>query len=94
MKAPLRCPRMKGLSPVEKILPAPVPPASGPTPGPSHGFGGILPLVNGVLAGIAGVYLSTRSALITVVAALTAIMLAVIVLLLRPGMAARKCEKT
>jgi len=71
---------MKGLPPVEKVLPTPVPPASGPTPSPSHGSGGILALVNGVLAGISGAYLCTGSELITVVAVLGAIVLTALAL--------------
>jgi hypothetical protein len=74
---------MKGSPPVEDVLPASVPPASAPPSSPRHGSGGILALVDGGLAGVGGVYISTRSALITVVAALTAIMLTAIVLLLR-----------
>jgi len=74
---------MKGSPPVENVLPAPVPPASAPPPSPRHGSGGIPDLVNGVLAGVGGVYISTHSALITVVAALTAIVLTAIVLPLR-----------
>jgi hypothetical protein len=74
---------MKGSPPVENVLPALVPSASAPPPGPGHGFGGILALVNGALVGIGGVYISTRSALITVVAALAAIVLTAMVLLPR-----------
>lgn len=54
-----------------------------PPPSPRHGSEGVLALVNGVLAGVGGLYISTRSALITVVAALAAIVLTAIVLLLR-----------
>jgi len=72
----------EGITPVEeKILPVPVPPASTPPSSPRHGSGGILALVNGVLTTVGGVYISTRSVLITVVAALTAVALAAIVLL-------------
>jgi hypothetical protein len=74
---------MKGSPPVENFLPATAPSASAPPPSPRHGSGGILALLNGVLAGIGGVYVSTRSELITVVAVLAAIVLAAIVLLVR-----------
>lgn len=42
--------------------------------------GGLLALVNGVLAGIGGVYLATRSVTVTVVAGGVALVLAVLVL--------------
>jgi hypothetical protein len=68
---------------VANVFPAPALPASAPPTGPRHGCEGILALVNGVLADIGGVYISTRSALITVVAALTSIILTAIMLLHR-----------
>ena len=74
---------MKGSPPVENVLPSPVPSAGAPPGSPQDGSGGILALVNTVLAGVAGVYISTRSELITVVAALAAIVLTATVLLLR-----------
>jgi hypothetical protein len=75
---------MKGSPPVEEsVLQVPAPPAGAPTSSRRHGSGSILALVNGVLTGVGGVYTSTRSALITVVAALTVIALSAIVILLR-----------
>ena len=68
---------------MRNVLPVQVPPASVPPGSPQDRSGGILALVNAVLAGVAGVYISTRSELITVVAALTAVVLTAIVLLLR-----------
>ena len=44
------------------------------------GSGAILTLVNGALAGVGGVYVATRSVLITVIAAVAAIVLAAMVL--------------
>ena len=41
--------------------------------------GTLLTLVNGVLAGVGGVYVSTRSVLITIIAVLVAIVLAAMV---------------
>lgn len=58
-----------------------------PVASPAHsspprrpGAGALLTLVNGVLAGVGGVYVGTRSVLITVIAAAVAIVLAVLVL--------------
>jgi ABC-type Mn2+/Zn2+ transport system permease subunit len=75
---------MKGSPPVEEnVLPVPAPPAGAPPSSRRHDSGSILALVNGVLTGVGGVYISTRSGLITVVAALTAIALTAIVIRLR-----------
>ena len=58
------------------------PSASSQPPRRRPGAGALLTLVNGVLAGVGGVYVSTHSVLITVIAAAMAIALAVIVLVL------------
>jgi len=49
---------------------------SSPPPRRRPGAGPLLTLVNGVLAGVGSVYLGTHSVLITVVAGVTAILLA------------------
>jgi hypothetical protein len=52
-----------------------------PSPQRRHpGAGTLLTLVNGVLAGVGGVYVSTHSALITIIAVLVVISLTIIVL--------------
>jgi len=57
----------------------PKPPGSSPSPQrPSAGT--ILTLVNGVLAGVGGVFVGTHSVLITIIAAAAAIALAAMVL--------------
>jgi hypothetical protein len=63
--------------------PPPAPPASFPTPPPRRrpGPGALLTVVNGVLAGIGGVYASTHSILITIAAGAMAIVLAVAILI-------------
>lgn len=61
----------------------PVPAGSGSCPTPPSkrpGGGTILTLANGVLAGVGGVYVSTHSVLITLIAASAAIVLAAMVL--------------
>ena len=58
------------------------PSASSQPPRRRPGAGALLTLVNGVLAGVGGVYVSTHSILITVIASAMAIALAVIVLVL------------
>ena len=65
---------------------APVPPPatpSGSLPPPQRrpSAGTLLTLVNGVLAGVGGIYVSTHSVLITVIAVVMAIVLAVMVLI-------------
>ncbi len=55
---------------------------SGSTPG-RPGAGAILTLVNGVLAGVGGVYVSTRSTPITIIAAAAAIVLTAMILVRR-----------
>lgn len=47
------------------------------------GAGAVLTLVNGVVAGVAGAYVSTRSVLITIIAAAAAIVLAAMTLVWR-----------
>lgn len=65
-------------------IPPPAPPASPPpSPGPWPGAGMLLTLVNGVLAGVSGAYVSTRSVTITVIAVAMAIGLTLIVLFSR-----------
>jgi hypothetical protein len=66
---------------VDNAVPA-APAASSQPPRQRPGAGALLTLVNGVLAGVGGVYVSTHSVLITVIAAAMAIVLAVIVLVL------------
>jgi uncharacterized membrane-anchored protein YitT (DUF2179 family) len=55
-------------------------PPVGSDPPPRPGAGTILTLVNGALAGVASVFVGTRSVLITVLAAVVAIILAAMVL--------------
>ena len=59
--------------------PAP-PPANTPPPRRRPGAGTLLTLVNGVLAGVGSVYVGTHSVLITVIAGITAILLAAMVM--------------
>ena len=54
-----------------------------PPPRRRPGAGPLLTLVNGVLAGVGSVYLGTHSVLITVVAGVTAILLAAMAMFLR-----------
>lgn len=64
----------------------PVPAVSGDSSTPPRrrpGAGAVLTLVNGVLAGVCGVYVSTHSVLITVIAATAAIVLAMMLLIPR-----------
>jgi hypothetical protein len=65
---------------VDNAVPVPAPPAS-PQPRQRPGAGALLTLVNGVLAGVGGVYVSTHSVLITVIATVVAIALAAMVLI-------------
>jgi hypothetical protein len=55
-------------------------PASSPALRRRPSAGTLLTLVNGVLAGVGGVYVGTRSVLITVIASVMAVVLAVLVL--------------
>ena len=55
------------------------PPVSSPPPRRRPGAGTLLTLVNGVLAGVGSVYVGTHSVLITVIAGVTAILLAAMV---------------
>jgi len=69
---------------VDNAVPAPPaspPPASPPPPRQRPGAGTLLTLVNGVLAGVGGVYVGTHSVLITVIATVVAIALAAMVLI-------------
>ena len=62
---------------------APTPAQATGSPQPPHrrpGAGALLTLVNGVLAGIGGVYVSTQSIMITIIASVVAMVLAAMVL--------------
>ena len=76
---------VEGISAVHNTgpVPASAPPASSPPLPPRRrpSAGTLLTLVNGVLAGVGGVYVSTHSVLITVIAGVMAIVLAVMVLI-------------
>lgn len=63
-------------------VPTPAQPTEPPSPPQRRhpGAGTLLTLVNGVLAGVGGVYVSTRSVMITIIAVLVAIALTVLVL--------------
>lgn len=59
-------------------------PSPGPPPSPRRWSpGGLLTLVNGVLAGVGSVYATTRSVTITVIAGVTAIALATLMMLVK-----------
>jgi hypothetical protein len=79
--------RPEGITSVDNAVPVSAPPASPETPASPTpprqrpGAGTILTLVNGVLAGVGGVYVSTHSVLITVIATVVAIVLTVMVLI-------------
>jgi hypothetical protein len=65
---------------VDNVVPvASSTPASSPPPR-RPGAGAVLTLVNGALAGVGGVYAGTHSVLVTVIAAVAAVVLAVLVL--------------
>ena len=70
-------------SQVNKPLPVPAGPGRVPSPRRRPGSGAVLTLTNGVLAGVGGVYVSTHSVLITVIAAAAAIVLAMMLILSR-----------
>lgn len=55
-------------------------PASSPPPRRRPGAGAVLTLVNGALAGVGCVYAGTHSVLVTVIAAVAAVVFAVLVL--------------
>ena len=62
-------------------VPTPAQPTEPPPPQRRHpGAGTLLTLVNGVLAGVGGVYVSTHSVLITIIAVIVVIALTIIVL--------------
>ena len=81
------------------VFPSPVPPVGSPPVEPREDHQGICALVDSVLAGVGAVYVSTRSVQITIIAALTAIAVTIIILFVRirqpaPEMAeARRHEK-
>jgi hypothetical protein len=58
----------------------PDPPAGPPSPR-RPGSGAILTLVNGVLAGVGSVFVGTHSVLVTIIAAVVAIALTVMILI-------------
>jgi uncharacterized membrane-anchored protein YitT (DUF2179 family) len=58
-------------------------PPAGSDPPPRPSAGTILTLVNGVLAGVGGVFVGTHSVLITIIAAVVATVLAAMVLTIR-----------
>lgn len=67
---------------MDNVVPVPPQPAGSPQPPRRRpGAGAMLTLVNGVLAGVGGVYVSTHSIMITVIAAVAAIVLAAMVLI-------------
>lgn len=69
---------------MDNVVPATVPPVGPPEPPRRRpGSGALLTLVNGVLAGVGGVYVSTHSVMITVIAVLAATVLAASVLVFR-----------
>src|SRR6266568_4921601 len=70
-------------SPVDNAVPeaSAAPPASSPPPPRRPGAGMLLTLVNGVLAGVASVYVGSHSVLITVIAGITAVLLAAMTLM-------------
>ena len=59
------------------------PPASSTPPQRHTGAGTLLTLVNGVLAGVGSVYVGTHSVLITIIAGVTAILLAAMAMFMR-----------
>jgi hypothetical protein len=61
---------------VDNADPVPPPPASTPLPQRRPDAGPLLTLVNGVLAGAGGVYVSTRSVVIVIIAGVMAIVVA------------------
>lgn len=62
----------------------PEPPVEPPQPRrPDIGPGAVLTLVNGVLAGVASVFVGTRSVLVTVIAVVVAVTLAAMMLAFR-----------
>jgi hypothetical protein len=67
---------------VDDVVPAPAPSVDSPQPPRRRpGSGALLTLVNGVLAGVGGVYAGTHSVMITVIAAVAAMTLAAMVLI-------------
>jgi hypothetical protein len=66
---------------VDDIVPVPAPAGSPQPPRRRLSVGTVLTLVNGVLAGIGGVYATTHSITITVIASVVAIALAAMVLI-------------
>jgi hypothetical protein len=66
---------------VDNVISAPAPPVGSPEPPRRRlGAGALLTFVNSVFAGVGGVYVSTHSVMITVIAAVVAIALAAMVL--------------
>lgn len=69
----------KGIAMGNAVPPSPAAPVGSPPQRPRPDAGMFLTLVNGVLAGVASVYVGTRSVLITVTAGAIAIVLAAMV---------------
>ncbi len=65
---------------MDTAIPVPAPPASPPPRRRPPGAGTLLTLVNAVLAGIGGVYASTQSVLITIIAGVMAIVITALTL--------------
>ena len=73
--------RFEGITVDNAVPGAPAaPPASSPPQQRRPGAGTLLTLVNGALAGVGSVYIGTHSVLITVIAGVTAILLAAMVM--------------
>jgi hypothetical protein len=70
---------------VGNAVPGSATPAGSPVPPPRQHWspGGVLALVNGVLAGVGSVYATTRSVTITVIAGLMATALAALMLIVQ-----------
>jgi hypothetical protein len=67
--------------PMDDAVAVPPSPTSPPSP-QRPGAGTILTLVNGVLAGVGGVFVGTHSVLITIIAAAMAVALAAMILII------------
>ena len=73
---------MEGLCPVDRSTTPVPPPARSPAPR-RPGTESVLTLVGGVLAGVGSVFVTTHSILITLIAAITAVVLTAILLAVR-----------
>lgn len=70
-------------NPVNNAASGSAAPAGSPPPPHRVGPGGLLTLVNGVLAGVGSVYATTRSLPITLIAGITAVVLAALIIFKR-----------